>query len=122
MTNYKKINVFIILLFLVFTPNSFSEVVKKVEVKGNQRISNETIVIFGDITLGKNYEASDVNQLIKKLYDTTFISDILVEIKNNKLSITVKENPIVNSIIFDGEKANKFKLDGIFTDNPYINK
>ena len=109
MTNYKKINVFIILLFLVFTPNSFSEVVKKVEVKGNQRISNETIVIFGDITLGKNYEASDVNQLIKKLYDTTFFSDILVEIKNNKLSITVKENPIVNSIIFDGEKANKFK-------------
>tara|TARA_Y100000590_G_scaffold70869_1_gene77656 strand:+ start:11082 stop:13325 length:2244 start_codon:yes stop_codon:yes gene_type:complete len=109
MTNYKKINVFIILLFLVFTPNSFSEVIKKVEVKGNQRISNETIVIFGDITLGKNYEASDVNQLIKKLYDTTFFSDILVEIKNNKLSITVKENPIVNSIIFDGEKADKFK-------------
>ena len=32
-----------------------------------------------------------------------------MELKNNVLNITLEENPIINSIVFDGEKANKFK-------------
>ena len=84
MLNFKKIFFSIVLLLTFLNNNSYSEVVKKIEVLGNERISNETIVVFGDITIGKNYEISDVNSLIKKLYDTTFFSDISVEIKNNK--------------------------------------
>ena len=66
-------------------------------------------MIFGDITLGKNYQKSDINLLIKKLYETNFFSNISVALIDNKLSITVKENPIINSIVFDGEKAKKYK-------------
>ena len=78
MGNFKKIFFVFILLFLVFSVKSYSEIVKKVEAKGNERISLETIVIFGDIEIGKNYESSDINLLIKKLYDTTFFSNISV--------------------------------------------
>ena len=108
MLNLKKIFFSIVLFLTVFTNSSYSDVVEQLEIIGNERISNETIVIFGDIAVGKNYEISDVNSIIKKLYETTFFSYISAEVKNNKLSITVKENPIVNSIIFDGEKAKKF--------------
>ena len=108
MFNCKKI-IFAIFLFFSFFSNSIAEVVKKIEVKGNERISLETIVIFGDIVIGKNYEISDVNQLIKKLYETTFFQEISVELENNKLSILVKENAIVNEIVFNGEKAEKYK-------------
>ena len=108
MSKLTKIFFSIIFLLLVFNNNSFSEVVKKIEVIGNERISDETIVIFGDVAIGKDYERSDVNSLIKKLYDTTFFSDISAQIKNNKLIITVKENPIINSIVFNGEKAKKY--------------
>ena len=66
-------------------------------------------MIFGDVTIGKNYEISDVNLTIKKLYETTFFSDISITLKDNKLIITVKENPIIKSIIFSGEKAKKYK-------------
>ena len=59
--------------------------------------------------MGKNYEISDVNLIIKKLYETTFFSDISITLKDNKLIITVKENPIIKSIIFSGEKAKKYK-------------
>jgi len=83
--------------------------VNRIEVKGNERISTETIKVYGDIEIGKNYESSDVNLLIKKLYETNFFSDLSIEIKNNQISITVKENPIIDSIIFEGEKARKFK-------------
>ena len=92
-----------------FNANSYSEIVNKIEVIGNERISTETIAIFGDVSLGKDYDASDVNLLIKKLYETTFFSNISVEIKNNKLIIVVKENPIIDSIFLKGEKATKYK-------------
>ena len=109
MMNFKKKFILIVIFFAFLNANSHSEIVKKIEVVGNERISKETIVIFGDVALGKNYEISDVNSLIKKLYETSFFSDISVEIKNNTLNITVKENPIIGSIIFDGEKADKYK-------------
>ena len=105
----RKTFILAILFFAFLSVKSYSEVVEKIEIKGNERISNETIIIFGDVAIGKNYEKSDVNSLIKKLYETTFFSNISVELENNKLSIVVKENPIINTITFDGEKANKFK-------------
>tara|TARA_B100000686_G_C16757916_1_gene956769 strand:- start:35 stop:2278 length:2244 start_codon:yes stop_codon:yes gene_type:complete len=109
MANIKKIFFSFLFFFLIFINISYSDIVEKVEVTGNERISNETIIIFGDVVVGKNYETSDINSLIKKLYETSFFSYISAEIKNNKLSITVKENPIINTITFDGEKAKKFK-------------
>ena len=79
--------------------NSFSDVVKEIDIKGNNRISNETIIVFGDISVGKDYTISDVNILIKKLYATSFFSDISASIENDTLKIVVKENPIINEII-----------------------
>ena len=38
-------------------------------------------MVFGDIAIGKDYEKSDVNSLIKKLYNTTFFSNISVDLK-----------------------------------------
>jgi len=109
MSIFRKIFFSVFTFLLLFSSNSFSELVKKIEINGNERISNETILIFGDITLGKDYEKSDVNVLIKKLYQSDFFSEIDVQIQNNKLTITVKENPIINSVIFKGEKATKYK-------------
>ena len=111
MNKFKK-NIFVIFLFFLYfniSSHSIAEVVNKVNINGNKRISSETIMIFGDILIGKNYEVSDINLLIKKLYQSDFFSNISVELKNNVLNITLEENPIINSIIFEGEKANKFK-------------
>ena len=88
---------------------SYAEIVNKVEVKGNERISVETIAIFGDIIIGNNYETEDIGLLIKKLYESNFFSNISVELQDGLLSIVVEENPIINSITFEGEKANKYK-------------
>ena len=112
MANYKKILVGFILFFLAFSVKSYSEVVNKVEVKGNQRITLETIIIFGDIKTGENYDEIDISLLIKKLYETNFFSNISAELINNQLIINVEENPIINSIVFKGEKANKY-MEGI---------
>ena len=67
MQRFRKICSFVLFFFILFVNgNSFSEVVKKVEIKGNVRISQETIIVFGDITIDQNYEANDINLIIKK--------------------------------------------------------
>ena len=104
MENFKKKIITFILLFTLLSIKAYAEVVDKVEVKGNQRISLETIVIFADIIIGNNYETSDINLLIKKLYQTNFFKNISVQLINGKLSITVEENSMIQSIIFKGEK------------------
>jgi len=109
MENFKKIFFVFILFFLAFSAKSYAEIVNKVEVKGNERITLETIIIFGDITIGKNYESSDISLLIKKLYETNFFSNISIELQNGQLNIIVEENPIINTVTFKGEKAEKYK-------------
>jgi len=109
MENIKKIFFACILFFFVFSIKSYAETVDKVNVNGNERISLETIVIFGDIAIGQNYESEDINLLIKKLYETSFFSNISVELQNGLLSIVVEENPIINKITFKGERAEKYK-------------
>ena len=78
MKNFKKFFFVFILFFFAFSVKPYAEIVNNVEVKGNDRITLETIVIFGDITIGKNYESSDITLLIKKLYETNFFSNISV--------------------------------------------
>ena len=55
MSFLKKIFTFILTFFIIFAATSYSEVVKDVEIKGNDRISKETIIVLGDISVGKDY-------------------------------------------------------------------
>ena len=99
-------------LFISNTLNA--EILKKVEIEGNSRISLETIKVYGDIELNKDYSSDDIDGIIKKLYNTKFFSKISTSFSNNTLIITVEENPIINTIILDVEKAkiyNKVILD-----------
>jgi outer membrane protein insertion porin family len=88
---------------------SYAEVVKKVKVEGNVRVSPETIVLFGDIRLNEEYNAQKINELSKILYDTDFFSYLEINLNNGVLEILVKENAIVQNLIFKGIKAKKFK-------------
>ena len=109
MSFFKRIFFVFIIFYFVFNSQSYSEIIKKIKVLGNDRVSIETIMVFGDITIGSNYESEDINLLIKKLYETNFFSNISINLENGNLSIVVAENPIINSVIFEGEKAKKYK-------------
>ena len=93
----------------LFVTSLNAEILKKVEIQGNSRISTETIKVYGEIELNKDYSNDDINRIIKRLYNTKFFSKISTNFSNNTLKILVEENPIINTIIIDGEKAKKFK-------------
>ena len=67
-----KTSLFIIIFFL-FSSLINAEIIKDFKVNGNKRVSKETIRIYGDIELNKNYEASDLDRIIKNLYSTNFL-------------------------------------------------
>jgi outer membrane protein insertion porin family len=96
---------FLILFFL--TTYGFSEIIKKIEISGNDRISDETIILF--ISTGINDEINDIklNNILKDLYKTNFFKDISVKFDNKVLSINVQENPIIESISFKGVKSSR---------------
>ena len=96
---------FLILFFL--TTYGFSEIVKKIEISGNDRISDETIILF--ISSDINDEINDIklNNILKDLYKTNFFKDISVKFDNKVLSINVQENPIIESISYKGVKSSR---------------
>ena len=88
---------------------SYAEIVKEVKVVGNIRVSPETIVLFGDIRVNEDYNAKKINELSKQLHDTNFFSYLEINLNNGVLEISVKENPIIQNLIFNGIKAKKHK-------------
>ena len=94
---------FIFYLILVFTLTTISnaEIVKKINVTGNDRIADETIIVFGAIIKNENYDAKELNDVLRNLYQTDFFSDVKLNLKNNVLNIIVSENPIIQNIVFN---------------------
>ena len=99
------IKFFIKLLLASFLFNSaYAEMVNKILINGNKRITDETIILFGDIKKNEIYKDTDLNNILKKLYKTDFFETVQIELNNNQLTLIVKENPIVQSIKFEGLK------------------
>ena len=95
---------FIFAFILLFTTNINSEIIKNIEVSGNVRISDETIILFSEIKKNQDLKNENLNLIIKKLYITNFFSDINVAFDDGILKISVKENPIVQTLQFKGIK------------------
>jgi outer membrane protein insertion porin family len=98
-----------IIIFFIFISFSFSEIIKEINIEGNQRISSETIIMFSDIDLESDLNSNDINQILKNLYNTNFFKNVELNIENNVLNIFVEENPIIEKITFIGIKAKKIK-------------
>ena len=97
----------ILILNIFIMSHSLSEIIKSIDVKGNQRISDETILVLGDIELDKDYNANDLNSIIKKLYESDFFEDINVNLDNNILTVILIENPIIEDIQINGIKSDQ---------------
>ena len=72
----KKILVKIIIVLIFSISSTFADVIKDVDIEGNKRISKDTILVLGQIELNKKYNNTELNEILKKLYETNFFEDI----------------------------------------------
>ena len=100
----------IILLSFFLSFNSYSsDNVKKILINGNERVSDETIKMFSEIQVNSKINNTIVNEITKKLYETNYFNNVIVEYENNILKITVDENPIIQNIQYNGIKSKSLR-------------
>ena len=92
-----------------FTSTSFSEVINDIKISGNERIPDETILMFTEVNIGDDLKNSDINMILKRLYKTNYFENISVNYLNNILSIKIIEAPLIQNLTISGVKAKKYK-------------
>ena len=106
-----KIILFLIFFSLLFSSWSKAEIINKINIEGNIRISTETIKMFADVSKGDDLSEDDLNRILKKLYNTNFFEVVSVKLSNEILIIKVTENPIIQNISYDGIKSSQMLED-----------
>ena len=97
--------IFLSLLFLISFYNSIlADIIKKIEVRGNDRLTNETIILFSELNVNENINSEDLNLALKRLFETNYFKDVKISINNANLIIKVVENPLIQSIKIEGIK------------------
>ena len=102
---------YLFLFFVFFTKFSFvnAEVVKSISVNGNERISDETVIVFSNVEIGDNLLINNLNDIIENLYSTDFFKNVSINLNEGVLNINLVENKLVQSIEINGVKNKKLK-------------
>jgi len=90
-----KLRLLITLLFFIFTTQSFSNPVEKINFIGLNNTSEESLLQLIPFKTGHEYSNSSSNGIIEALFKTGLFSDISIEKNQNSLNITLKENPTI---------------------------
>ena len=89
----------------IFTITSaLSEQLKSIEINGNDRLADETIILFSNLKIGDEIDKHTLNNTFKNLYQTNYFKDLKINFDVGKLIITVNENPIIQEIKINGVK------------------
>ena len=103
--NYQKI----IFIFLIFFTKVNAETVNNILVIGNDRINSNTIVLFSKIKIGDNLNNNDLNNITKRIYNTNFFKDVIVNLTDSNLKISVVERAVIQNVSIVGVKNKELK-------------
>ena len=82
-------------------------VIRSIRVIGNQRVEANTVASYLLIAPGDPYSDQRIDLSIKTLFATGLFADVLIEPNDGNILIRVVENPILNRVIIEGNKALK---------------
>lgn len=92
----------------VAAPEPVQRTIRSIAVKGNQRLEPETIRAYANLAPGQTYSAETLDQALKDLYATQLFADVTIQGgETGDLVIVVRENPVINRIILEGNKRLK---------------
>jgi len=83
------------------------EIITQINVVGSQRIEPDTVRSYIKPKPGELYTAEVGDQIIKDLFATELFADVTVRQAGGVVAIEIRENPVVNRILFEGNKRLK---------------
>lgn len=81
--------------------------IRQVIIQGNQRLENGTVQSYLLLGPGDPFDPSLIDLSLKTLFATGLFADIAIKEQNGALVVSVVENPIINRVIFEGNRALK---------------
>ena len=87
-------------------PNT-SGTVRAIIVKGTERLEPETVRSYVNLDVGDTYDRDRLDKALKEIYASELFADATILDDNGTLTITVKENPVINRVLIEGAKRVK---------------
>ena len=82
--------------------------VRSISVRGAQRLEPATVISYSNLSPGQDYTAESLDTALKDLYATELFSDVVITgAETGALVLEIKENPVINRIILEGNKRIK---------------
>jgi outer membrane protein insertion porin family len=89
-------------------PVATAGTIRSIRVVGSERIEPETVRSYSNLVPGQEYTAETLDQALKDLYATELFADVVIGGgETGNLVITVRENPVINRIVLEGNKRIK---------------
>lgn len=84
-----------------------ADTIKSINVVGSQRLEPDTIRTYIKLRIGQPYTQASGDQALKDLFATELFADVQIRNDAGNVTIEVKENPVINRIILEGNKRIK---------------
>ena len=82
--------------------------IRSIKVVGAERLEPETIRSYANLVPGQTYTTETLDTALKDLYATELFSDVVISgTDTGDLIMTVRENPVINRIVLEGNKRLK---------------
>lgn len=81
--------------------------IRSITIVGSERLEPETVRSYMQLSGGDPYDRDILDEALKRLYGTELFADVQIRDDNGALTVTVRENPIINRIVFEGNKSLK---------------
>jgi outer membrane protein insertion porin family len=82
-------------------------IIRSISVTGNQRLEPETVISYMKLRPGETYTPERGDEALKDLFATELFADVGIRFNDGVVAVEVRENPVINRIILEGNKRLK---------------
>ena len=98
------ISLIFLMIYFSFFALQANEIIKKINISGNERVDDETILAIVSISEGGSFYSDSIEITLNELYNTGFFKNVSISEDNGVFKIDLIENAIINKIAFEGNK------------------
>ncbi|MBR2268447.1 MULTISPECIES: outer membrane protein assembly factor BamA [Sphingobium] len=89
------------------TANTPEGTIRSITVTGTQRLEQDTVMSYTKLRVGQAFSQESLDQALRDLYETELFADVQIRNDGGALTVEVKENPVINRIVLEGNKRLK---------------
>ncbi len=82
-------------------------IIQSINVTGSQRIEADTVRSYIKLRAGARYTIETLDEALRDLLETELFADVQIRDDRGNLTIEIRENPVINRILLEGNKRIK---------------